>query len=84
MAKLIHAKEALKLANHKHSLDTQLEYINAQIETAARYGEFSVTLKLSNPKENADAIVKLLRLKGYEVLYKEVGSTYVTVRVWWV
>ena len=84
MAKLIHAKEALKLANAKHSLDNQLEYINSQIETAARNGEFSVCLKLQNPRENADAIVRLLRLKGYEVLYSEVGSTHVTVRVWWV
>lgn len=84
MTKLIHAKEAFKLANAKHSLDTQLEYINAQIETAARNGEFSVTLKLQNPKENADAIVRLLRLKGYEVLYSEVGDTYVAVKVWWV
>lgn len=84
MSKLIHAKEALKLANSKHSLDTQLEYINAQIETAARNGEFSVCLKLQNPREKADAIVKFLRLKGYEVLYSDIGSTYVTVRVWWV
>ena len=84
MSKLIHAKEALKLANAKHSLDNQLEYINAQIETAARNGEFGVCLKLQNPKDNADTIVRLLRLKGYEVLYSEVGSTHVTVRVWWV
>lgn len=84
MAKLIHAKEALKLANAKHSLDNQLEYINAQIETAARNGEFSISLKLQSPKESADTIVRFLRLKGYEVLYSEVGSTYVTVRVWWV
>ena len=84
MSKLITAKEALKLANAKHSLDNQLEYISAQIETAARNGEFSVCLKLQNPKDNADTIVRLLRLKGYEVLYSEVGSTHVTVRVWWV
>ena len=84
MAKLIHAKEALKLANAKHSLDNQLEYVNAQIETAARNGEFSVCLKFQSPKDNADAIVRLLRLRGYEVLYSEIGSAYVTVRVWWV
>ena len=84
MSKLITAKEALKLANAKHSLDNQLEYISAQIETAARNGEFSVCLKLQNPKDNADTIVRLLRLKGQEVLYSEVGSTHVTVRVWWV
>ena len=84
MSKLIHAKEALRLANAKHSLDNQLEYINAQIETAARNGEFSVSLKLPSPREDADTIVRFLRLKGYEVLYSEVASTYVTVRVWWV
>lgn len=84
MAKLIHAKEALKLANAKHSLDNQLEYVNAQIETAARNGVFSITLKLSKSEDNADTIVRLLRAKGYEVLYSEVGSTFVTVRVWWV
>ena len=84
MSKLITAKEALKLANAKHSLDTHLEYVNAQIESAARNGEFSISLKLSSPKETADTIVRLLRLKGYEVLYSEVASTYVTVRVWWV
>ena len=84
MSKLIHAKEALKLANAKHSLDNQLEYINAQIENAARNGEFSISLKLQNPKEIADTIVRLLRTKGYEVLYSDIGSTYVTVRVWWV
>ena len=83
MSKLIHAKEALKLANAKYSLDSQLEYVNAQIESAARNGEFSVCLKLQSPKENADTIVRLLRLKGYEVLYSEIGSTCVTVRVWW-
>ena len=84
MTKLIHAKEALKLANSKHSLYTQLEYVNAQIESAARNGEFSVCLKLQSPKDNADTIVRLLKFKGYEVLYSEVGSTHVTVRVWWV
>lgn len=84
MAKLITAKEALKLANAKHSFDIQLEYVNAQIESAARDGEFSVCLKLQSPKDNADTIVRLLKLKGYEVLYSEVGSTHVTVRVWWV
>ena len=84
MSKLITAKEALKLANSKHSLDSQLEYVNAQIESAARDGNFSVSLKLQSPKDNADTIVRLLRLKGYEVLYSEVGSTHVTVRVWWV
>ena len=84
MAKLIHAKEALKLANTKHSLDNQLKYINAQIESAAHNGEFSVCLKLQSPKDNADTIVRILRAKGYEVLYSEVGSTYVTVRVWWI
>lgn len=84
MSKLIHAKEALKLANAKHSLDNQLEYVNAQIESAARNGEFSISLKLQNPKEIADTIVRFLRLKGYEVLYSDIGSTYVTVRVWWV
>ena len=84
MSKLIPAKEALKLANAKHSLDNQLEYINAQIETAAHDGEFSITLKLSKSEDNADTIVRLLRAKGYEVLYSEVGSTFVTVRVWWV
>lgn len=84
MAKLINAKEALKLANSKHSLDNQLEYVNAQIESAARNGEFSVCLKLSKSEDNADTIVRFLRLKGYEVLYSEVGSTHVTVRVWWV
>ena len=84
MTKLINAKEALKLANIKHSLDNQLEYINAQIERAARNGEFSVCLKLQSPKDNADTIVRLLRSKGYEVLYREVGSTYVTVKVWWI
>lgn len=84
MAKLIHAKEALKLANSKHSLDNQLEYIGTQIESAARNGEFSVSLKLQSPKEIADTIVRLLRAKGYEVLYSDIGSTYVTVRVWWV
>ena len=84
MSKLITAKEAFKLANAKHSLDNQLEYVNAQIESAARNGEYSVCLKLQGPRDNADTIVRLLRVKGYEVLYSEVGNTHVTVRAWWV
>ena len=84
MAKLIAAKEALKLANAKHSLDNQLEYVNTQIENAARNGEFSARLKLQIPEDNANTIVRLLRLNGYEVLYSDIDDTHVTVKVWWV
>ena len=84
MIKLIHAEEALKLANAKHSLDAQLKHISAQIENAARNGEFSVCLRLQSSNGNADRIVQLLRQSGYQVLYSDIGDTYVTVRVWWV
>ena len=84
MVKLIHASKALEIANKNHSLDAQLEYVNTQIQTAAHNGEFSVSLKLSIPEESANTIIRLLRLKGYEVLYSDIGSTYVVVKVWWV
>ena len=84
MIKLIHASEALKIANKKHSLDNQLEYVNTQIENAARNGVFSVHLKLQDPEDNANTIIRLLRLNGYEVLYSDIDDTHVTIRVWWV
>lgn len=84
MAKLIAAKEALKLAYVKHSFDDQLEYVNSQIESAARNGKFNVYLKLQDPEDNANTIIRLLRLNGYEVLYSDIDDTHVTVRVWWV
>lgn len=84
MKKLIHASEALKIANKKHSFDDQLEYVNTQIENAARNGEFSVRLKLQDPENKANTIIRLLRQSGYEVLYSDIDDTHVTIRVWWV
>lgn len=77
--KLISAKEAIEIANNAFTVDKALEIVDEMIRTAAKNGDYSITLHRDSPRPAERNIVELsavrdpvkksLEGKGFKVEY---------------
>ena len=83
MNKLITVKQASALSRLNRSIDKIVEQVNSQIRFCAQHGDYMTLIILQEPQEIADTVVRMLREKGYQVLYVDVAAYSTKIKVLW-